>query len=346
MPRGKTKVRYTGIAVGLILCVVCSTCTVHRENTATGKNNAALPPVQFNALVDKATASVGEVITFTLTLNHDPVLSAHLPDAGSLVTGLRIVDDGEEGPRLIDNRMVHTKWYKLQPDVPGSYIIPPVKLSYTDQKGELKELLSPQIFIEVTSGAQNKPSGTNADIIDIKPIQDIPRPLSHLFLSAALVLVLLLVAGIMFWLHRRRTRHLTAAPPKPAHQRAFEELEALTRDQLLEKGIIREYFFRLSEIFRRYIEQRFHIPAVERTTEELLPDIITSREFSSAIKAEIRDILRFADLVKFAKVCPDKNTADSEYRKIVRVIEETREGAAAPNTAGNAPRYSPHPAAN
>lgn len=302
--------------------------------------------MHFNAHVDKSSVTVGDVVTFTLTLNHDPALSVNLPEAGSLITGLRIIEEGEESPRLIDGRMVHTKWYKLKPDIVGSYVIPPVKLSYTEQGGKLKELQSPQIFIEVKSGSQEKLAGESADIIDIKPLQEIPRPLSQFFLNGAVVLFFFFVAGTVFWLSRRRRRHRAAAPPKPAHQLALEELEALNRDQLIEKGVMREYYFRLSEIFRRYIERRFHIPAVERTTEELVPDIITSQEFSSAIKAEMRDILRFADLVKFARLCPDKNTTDTEYRKIVRVIEETKEGAATSATAGTTTNYSQPPSAN
>jgi hypothetical protein len=324
----------------------CSSCTVYREDKAQEKNKTLLQPVCLNAHVDKVSVTVGDVVTFTLTLNHDPALSVNLPEAGSLITGLRIIEAGEEGPRLIDDRMVHTKWYKLQPDLVGSYVIPPVKLSYTDQRGELKELQSPQIFIAVKSGLQDKPAGASADIIDIKPIQEIPRPLLRVVLYGAVVVFLFLVAGTVFWLSRRRRRHRAAAPPKPAHQLALEELEALNRDQLIEKGVIREYYFRLSEIFRRYIERRFHIPAVERTTEELVPDIISSQEFSSAIKAEMRDILRFADLVKFARLCPDKNTTDTEYRKIMRVIEETKEGASAPATAGTTTNYSTPPSAN
>lgn len=338
--------RGTVIAAGLIILAFCSSCTVYRDDKTQEKNKTLLQPVCINAHVDKASVTVGDVVMFTLTLNHDPALSVNLPEAGSLITGLRIIDAGEEGPRLIDDRMVHSKWYKLQPDLVGSYVIPPVKLSYTDHMGELKELQSPQIFIEVKSGLQDKPAGASADIIDIKPIQEIPRPLRPVFLYGAVVLFLSLIAGTVFWLSRRKRRHRAAAPPKPAHQLALEELEALNRDQLIEKGIMREYYFRLSEIFRRYIERRFHIPAVERTTEELVPDIITSQELSSAIKAEMRDILRFADLVKFARLCPDKNTTDAEYRKIIRVIEETKEGAATPAADGTTTSCSAASSAN
>jgi hypothetical protein len=285
--------------------------------------------VQFTAQVDKATATVGDIVMLTLTVNCDPKLAVDVPDAGSQITGLRIIDAGEEGPKTVDTRMVHNKWYKLQPDIVGSYIIPPLKVSYRDQKGEQKELQSSQIFIEVKSVLKDKQAGASSDIVDIKPLQDVPRPLRPFLIYGGAALLLLLVAVTATWLYMRRKKKLAAVPTKPAHLLALEELEQLNRDQLIEKGIVREYYFRLSEIFRRYIERRFHIPAVERTTEELVPDILNRTEFGSGVKAETREILRHADLVKFARLSPDKNATDNEYRKVVHVIEETKEVPAA-----------------
>ena len=313
------------VSIGLLSLII--SCTAGSKDKE--KKSTALPPVQFTAQVDKATATVGDIILLTLTVNSDPMLAVAPPDAGARITGLRIIDAGEEGPKFIDTRTVHKKWYKLQPDIVGSYIIPPLTLSYTDQKGEQKELQSSQMFIEVKSVLKDKQAGAAADIIDIKPLQDVPRPVGPLFIYGGAALFLLLVAVTAIWLYMRRKRKLAAVPAKPAHLLALEELEQLNRDQLIEKGIVREYYFRLSEIFRRYIERRFHIPAVERTTEELVPDILNRAEFGSAIKAETREILRHADLVKFARFSPEKNETDNEYRKVVHVIEETKEVPAA-----------------
>jgi len=323
------------VSIALLpLLISCAVGTGDKE-----KKSTALPPVQFTAQVDKATATVGDIIMLTLIVNCDPKLAVALPDAGSQITGLRIIDAGEEGPKTVDTRTVHKKWYKLQPDIVGSYIIPPLTVSYTDQKGEQKELQSAQIFIEVKSVLKDKQAGAATDIIDIKPLQDVPRPLRPLLMYGGAALLFFLIAGTVIYLYVRRKKKLAAVPAKPAHLLALEELEQLNRDQLIEKGIVREYYFRLSEIFRRYIERRFHIPAVERTTEELVPDILNRTEFGSGVKTETREILRHADLVKFARLSPDKNATDSEYRKVVHVIEETKEVPAADGApqSGSAP---------
>ena len=313
----------------IVLLPLLISCAAKPGDKEKQKKNTALPPVQFTAQVDKATATVGDIVTLTLAVSCDPQRAVDPPDAGSRIAGLRIIDAGEEGPKIVDTRTVHKKWYKLQPDIVGSYIIPPLKVSYTDQQGEQKELQSAQIFIEVKSVLKDKQAGAVTDIIDIKPLQDVPRPWLPLLMYGGAALIFFLVAGTVLYLYLRRKKQLAAAPAKPAHLLAFEELEQLNRDQLIEKGIVREYYFRLSEIFRRYIERRFQIPAVERTTEELVPDILNRTEFGTAVKAETREILRYADLVKFARFSPDKNTTDNEYRKVVHVIEETKEVPAA-----------------
>jgi len=274
---------------------------------------------------------VGDLITLTLSLSSEPQIAVRLPEAGSRIAGLRIVDDGEEGPKMVDNRTVQKKWYKFQPDSVGSYIIPALSVIYTDARGAQQELKSAQLFIEVKSVLKDKNAGATGEIRDIKPPQEIPWSPGQPLIFGALMVLLLTAGGVFLFYYLGKKKNQLPAPPDPAHIRAFEELEQLSREQLLERGIVREYYFRLSEIFRRYIERRFHIPAVERTTEEIMPDILNLQECGSALKAETREILRYADLVKFARFCPDRNTSDNDYRKVVRVIEETKEAPPAGN---------------
>jgi hypothetical protein len=52
---------------------------------------------------------------------------------------------------------------------------------------------------------------------------------------------------------------------------------------------------------------------------------IRLQEFGSAVKSETREILRSADLAKFAKFSPDSSAAENDYTKVVHIIEETKE---------------------
>jgi hypothetical protein len=326
--------RFAVIPFWFFVILSINACSAPAPGDRNKPGAAAPPPVEFRAQVDKAAATVGDLITLTLSLSSEPQIAVRLPEAGSRIAGLRIVDDGEEGPKMVDNRTVQKKWYKFQPDSVGSYTIPALSVTYTDARGAQQELKSAQLFIEVKSVLHDKNAKATGEIRDIKPLQEIPWSPGQPLIYGALMVLLLFAGGVFLFYYLGKKKNQFPAPPEPAHVRAFEELEQLSREQLLERGIVREYYFRLSEIFRRYIERRFHIPAVERTTEEIMPDIVNLQGCGSSLKAEMREILRYADLVKFARFCPDRNTSDNDYRNVVRVIEETKEAPPAGNAEG------------
>ncbi len=248
-------------------------------------------------------------------------LTVKLPEVGTQIAGLRITDFGEEGPKEIDNRLVHKKWYKLQADIAGSYIIPAQVVSYAGDNGT-RELKTPQIFIEVKSSLKPGPDALK-DIIDIKTLEEVPfnwRP--YIWAGCAAVVVICLGAGGFMYYRKRKKK--AAVLKRPAHIIALEEMEKLKSEHLIEKGIVREHYFRLSDIFRHYIENRFSIPAVEQTTQELLPEIMRLDAMHTTAKSGARDFLHHSDMVKFAKYVPAEDEVTLNEQNVVRIIDETK----------------------
>ena len=240
---------------------------------------------------------------------------------GTQIAGLRITDFGEEGPKEVDNRLVHKKWYKLQADIAGSYIIPAQAVSYAGDNGT-RELKTPQIFIEVKSSLKPGPDAPK-DIIDIKTLEEVPfnwRP--YIWAGCAALVVICLGAGGFMYYRKRKKK--AAVLKKPAHIIALEEIEKLKSEHLIEKGIVREHYFRLSDIFRHYIENRFSIPAVEQTTQELLPEIMRLDAMQASAKSGARDFLHHSDMVKFAKYVPAEDEVTLNEQNVVRIIDETK----------------------
>jgi hypothetical protein len=230
---------------------------------------------------------------------------------------------GQKGPLEKEGRTYVEKWYQLKADLVGSYIIPSaVFLSY-DDKGDKKEHKTAQIFIEVTSVIEDKAAAT--DIKEIKPLETIKRDYKAIVLySLGGTAVLALILGGIFW-YRFKYKKAAVTTLRPAHELAFEELEGLRNEGLIQRGIYQEHYFKFSEIFRRYLERRFHFPAVERTTEEILPAISGLTGFEERVRSEARSLLLQADLVKFARHTPTNDQAEQEYRQAVSFINETKE---------------------
>jgi hypothetical protein len=158
------------------------------------------------------------------------------------------------------------------------------------------------------------------------------------------ILLTAIAAGIFYlvrwWLRRRKRKadvaaEIAAPPPRPAHQVALENLDRLRDEQLYQNGKIKEYYIRLSEIVRQYIEGRYEIPAMESTSFQLLRDT-ESALTDQNLRAVLANLLEDADLAKFAKQRPDEETCQRDLEKAYIFVRKTMPQPAPLLTQGEA----------
>lgn len=146
---------------------------------------------------------------------------------------------------------------------------------------------------------------------DIKEIYELPFNLmvwlqdNWQWLVGGTALVAILTALIIFLLKRAR-RPRAPAPPipqKPLHLRTLAALDELRQQKLWEQGRTKAYYSELTGILRSYVEERFHVPAMEQTTDELMAALHLS-SIGTDQREQLGHLLRLADLVKFAKWQP------------------------------------------
>ena len=101
--------------------------------------------------------------------------------------------------------------------------------------------------------------------------------------------------------------------PDPAHVIAFRQLKALKEDKLSEKGEIKGYYTRLTEIVRIYLENRFSIYSMELTTVETLAELRKTGFKEDESYRKLRTVLTGADLVKFAKYNPEQSENELQF---------------------------------
>jgi len=111
--------------------------------------------------------------------------------------------------------------------------------------------------------------------------------------------------------------------PEPTpYEVAMRDLRELKTKNLWEQGMEKEYFTRLTDILRTYLDRRFGINAMEMTSREII-----NRLYDSDVKDKrdyVRQILNVADFVKFAKVRPLPADNIAAYDNAVRFVEETK----------------------
>jgi hypothetical protein len=182
------------------------------------------------------------------------------------------------------------------------------------------------------------PLDTTGEIRDVKPPFSIPISLEEIlmYLGIAAAVTALGYLGYRVWDKRRRARagEEYVPPPRPAHVIALEELAILKEKKLWQHGLIKQYYSEVTEIFRRYIENRFHQPALEETTDEILSGL-SATGFPDDLLGTVAMILRRADLVKFAKHQPSITEHEEILATVYTVVDRTRVVALSPVTDGS-----------
>lgn len=142
--------------------------------------------------------------------------------------------------------------------------------------------------------------------------------------------LLVVIIGAIFWLFRQLNRKEPVIPfmkPKPVdppHVIALRELEALKAEKLWQTDRLKLFYTKLTDVLRIYIEGRYHVLAMEKTTAEILKDLRPLLTEEKAALRNMEQILGIADLVKFAKLKPLPNENDLCMMNAILFVEQTR----------------------
>lgn len=173
------------------------------------------------------------------------------------------------------------------------------------------------------------PTPSPDDLLDMADIKDIHREqaLWTDYLPWALAIAgFLLFIVLISWLIARMRKKQTVASRTiglPPHELALKKLAALEQKQLWNKGLVKEFCAELTFIVREYLEKRFHVPALESTSEELMEKLKTTA-FPETLHDILRDLLTQADLAKFAKSVPPQSFEETARQFARNLIEMTK----------------------
>ena len=240
------------------------------------------------ATLDSNTILIGQQINFTIT---NKVTSTKIwPTYNEfLVEGIEIIKaskiDTTDG--VITQEFVITAWDS------GSYFIPPIAFSENSKTEGL--LLNVQTII----------LAEDAELKDIKqPIEE-PIGWSDIWPWLLGILILSLIIFILRKYVFNKNKQPIIVKPNviiPADISALKELNALEKAKIWQEGNVKEYHSQLSEIIRRYTENRFQFIALELTTDEILQELKSI--LSDDQLNNLSTLLQRADLAKFAKSKP------------------------------------------
>ncbi len=163
-----------------------------------------------------------------------------------------------------------------------------------------------------------------------------PAPIGWWLLGAAAAFLVPVAAALLFG-RRRRLRH-AAAVALPAHARALRELQRLHGAPRTTAAEIERFYVDVSDVLRRYLEERFGLRAPERTTGEFLRDLEQGDALAREHRGALERFLVQCDMVKFAAFVPTENGHLATWSIAEQFVERTRADrvAAAPIAAPTA----------
>jgi hypothetical protein len=283
-------------------------------------------PVTIHVRVDKAKMTIADTFLLELETAIEPNYAVRMPKVEAMLENFGIVDLENLGNKLDENNRVVSRYqYKLEPFLSGTFQIPTFKFEFYDVNSpdEKKnyEIATEPIDIEVTSllGKQR----AELKIANIEGVVEMPAKPSYWWVWILCAGGVIAAVGFLFHIRRRRAKELVRIF-KPAHEIAYERLRALVREDLVKAGRIKEFYERLSDILRHYIEHRFNLRAPERTTEEFLAELPSAGVLAQPEQQRLGEFLRHCDLVKFAKYNPTAEQIQKTFDLVKNFIEITK----------------------
>ena len=107
------------------------------------------------------------------------------------------------------------------------------------------------------------------------------------------------------------------------HQRAMQEIEQIKAEGMQVSGDQKEYYTRLTDTLRKYIEERFGFNAMEMTSTEIIGRLQEAED--KTMIDELRELFTTADLVKFAKYSTLINENDANLVNAIEFINSTKQ---------------------
>lgn len=236
--------------------------------------------------------------------------------------GIEIISEGKIDTTLLNegNRMQLNRIYKLTSFDSAFYALPPFYVLVDNDT--IKATNS--IGLKVTSIPVDTTNANN--FTPPYTVTSIPFQWSYeLWLLIALNTLLIGIIVYSFLTVRKNkpmTKRIVINPPPPAHQQALTQFDRIKSEFSSSEEDIKVYYDKITDVLRKYIEERFSFNAKELTTEEIITKL-TDTNNETALR-ELKEILTTADLVKFAKYQSSITEANRSVALALDYVNTTR----------------------
>jgi cbb3-type cytochrome oxidase subunit 3 len=277
---------------------------------------------QVTSAIDSTNIKIGEEIKYTIQVEADTTDVVVFPE-GQTFMPLEVIESYKVDTTFAQAKYRLIKKYGLTQFDSGSYTIPQQRVLINN-----KQFLTDSVRIEIQDVVVDT---TKQRMFDIKPPVAVKNvPFDFIKLLYWLIPILLLIAVGAYIFFRRKKKREAEEKQLPPYEEAIVALKNLDNSQLLKENKSKEYYSHLTEIVKRYLDREVDDAALESTTDELIERLQLHKDaghfdFDTETIRHLDQILKRADLVKFAKMQQEVGQAQADRNTIEEIINETHE---------------------
>lgn len=266
--------------------------------------------ITVNARLDSTVIWIGSQTHLTFQVSQQPkqkVVMPVFPD--NIVAGLETVEpvktDTVKSP---DGHLLVNQHYVVTSFKDSLIYIPPFPFVLNGDTVWSKSLSLKVVQPFKIDTASNK-------IADIKSVLSPKFDWKSFLLTVLLIVVIIGLLVLMYFIYKKYFMKKPVLNDKeirlllPPHVVALNQLDKIKQEKSWQQGRSKEFHTQLTDILREYIERVFNISSMEMTSDEILEQLRGLKLEQKATYLSLEQILKLADLVKFAKwdAMPDEH---------------------------------------
>ncbi len=306
-------------ALFAFVVLLCATATTRAEEPAEAESSV----VSVETRLSPDPSSIGDLLTYEVIAAYPRGVTVNLPSVLTL-DPLYVVNVRESEPEPTGEGLRKVFTIELQQFAVGAAEVPTFDLTWVDAEGGVQTVAVPAHAFTVDALLANEvdPKRRGED----PPISlEYPNELAETIAYAAIGTLFLAGVGIMFfrWLWPDK-KEVLGPPPLPPHEQAYRALAELEGGELLQRKQYEDFYVQLTEIAKGYLQERFGVLALDRTTEELR--VVLERDAERIAPLSAREVIAFletSDLFKFAGFEPREDEPLEAVAKVREMVDRT-----------------------
>jgi hypothetical protein len=279
--------------------------------------------IDVSAGIDTTDYLVGDYITYSIKVTYDNGIRVTPPTLTDKLKNLELIKTLPVTKGKDNGKNFEQFNYILSGYDSAEVTIPQIPITYfVGSNSEPKVINTNELVVYI----HTLPVNTSAEIKDVKQPLKIELDWKFWLILIFAILAAFIIAYFLYKKFRKpkeAVRRKFVAPPVPVHLIALKALDELKNKKLWQQGKIKDYHSELTEIIRKYFEDRYNFNSLEKTTAENL-EILNKVMDNQKVIDTTKEFLTNADMVKFAKFKPIPTVNEEMMKQAVEIVKRTK----------------------